>query len=584
MALSGFPLPDEATGRDPAGRDRPARDALRRLARRGDGQGPQGRARRAGRRRAQVAEVRARRGRGRPGRLRHSGAGRAAGDGSRTRVGGGPQERSAGPRALDGLDLRVTTGEVHGLLGPNGAGKTTTIRVLLGLLRADAGTVRLLGGDPWREGPELHRRLAYVPGDVTLWPTLSGGEVIDLLGRLRGDLEPARRDALLERFDLDPTKKGRAYSKGNRQKVALVAALASTAELLILDEPTAGLDPLMEAAFRECVAEIRAEGRTVLLSSHILAEVEAVCDRVSIIRSGRTVETGTLAELRHLRRTSISAELAAEPHGLGALAGVHDLRVDGRAVRFEVDDDGLRRSPAGARCGRRGHAHEPGRRPSRSSSCGTTRRRRTKAHRTRAERGHGGGARPPAQPTRRERVHRHMGACPSRAAAATGSSCRCGSSCSSPSPHSRPRRPSTSTRPSHRACVVAQGANSAPSLVALYGRIYDPESLGALALWKMAGTGTAMVGVLVLVVVDPSHARRGGEGAPRAGRGGGGRPPRGPDRRPRRRRRRERLARAGDGGRARRRRAPGRELARLRPRLGGGGRRRSPPSPPSPRR
>ncbi len=241
-------------------------------------------------------------------------------------------------RALDGLDLRVTTGEVHGLLGPNGAGKTTAIRVLLGLLRADAGTVRLLGGDPWREGPELHRRLAYVPGDVTLWPTLSGGEVIDLLGRLRGDLEPARRDALLERFDLDPTKKGRAYSKGNRQKVALIAALASTAELLILDEPTAGLDPLMEAAFRECVAEIRAEGRTILLSSHILAEVEAVCDRVSIIRSGRTVETGTLAELRHLRRTSISAELAAEPHGLGALAGVHDLRVEGRAVRFEVDD------------------------------------------------------------------------------------------------------------------------------------------------------------------------------------------------------------------------------------------------------
>jgi ABC-2 type transport system ATP-binding protein len=242
-------------------------------------------------------------------------------------------------QALDGLDLRVAAGEIHGLLGPNGAGKTTAIRILLGLLRADSGTARLLGGDPWREGPELHRRLAYVPGDVTLWPTLTGGEVIDLLGRLRGDLDPARRDALLERFDLDPTKKGRAYSKGNRQKVALVAALASRAELLILDEPTAGLDPLMEAAFRECVGEIRGEGRTVLLSSHILGEVEAVCDRVSIIRAGRTVETGTLRELRHLRRTSIDAELARAPDGLDGLSGVHDLRVDGSRVRFEVDDD-----------------------------------------------------------------------------------------------------------------------------------------------------------------------------------------------------------------------------------------------------
>jgi len=251
----------------------------------------------------------------------------------------GVHKRFGSTRAVDGLDLRVAEGEIHGLLGPNGAGKTTAIRILLGLLRADAGSARLLGGDPWREGPELHRRLAYVPGDVTLWPTLSGGEVIDLLGRLRGDLDPARRDALLERFDLDPTKKGRAYSKGNRQKVALIAALASRAELLILDEPTAGLDPLMEAAFRECVAEIRDEGRTVLLSSHILAEVEAVCDRVSIIRSGRTVETGTLAELRHLRRTSIAAELAAAPRGLDRLSGVHDLRVEATRVRFEVDDD-----------------------------------------------------------------------------------------------------------------------------------------------------------------------------------------------------------------------------------------------------
>ncbi|GAA5195910.1 ABC transporter ATP-binding protein [Rugosimonospora acidiphila] len=241
-------------------------------------------------------------------------------------------------RALDGLDLCVQTGEVHGFLGPNGAGKSTTIRVLLGLLRKDAGSVRLLGGDPWRDATTLHRRLAYVPGDVMLWPNLSGGEVIDLLGRLRGGLDPGRRAQLLERFDLDPTKKGRAYSKGNRQKVALVAALASDAELLVLDEPTSGLDPLMEAVFRDCVAEERRAGRTVLLSSHILAEVEALCDRVSIVRNGRTVETGTLTELRHLTRTSISAELAAVPAGLAGLPGVHDLDVQGDRVRLEVDN------------------------------------------------------------------------------------------------------------------------------------------------------------------------------------------------------------------------------------------------------
>src|SRR5688572_24581804 len=240
--------------------------------------------------------------------------------------------------ALDGLDLEVATGEVHGFLGPNGAGKSTTIRVLLGLLRADGGAVSLLGGDPWREATALHRRLAYVPGDVTLWPNLSGGEVIDLLGRLRGGLDEQRRASLLERFELDPTKKGRAYSKGNRQKVALVAALASDVELLILDEPTSGLDPLMEAVFQEAVNELRGE-RTVLLSSHILAEVEALCDRVSIIRNGRTVETGTLADLRHLTRTSVSAELVGAPNGLAGLSGVHDLEVDGTRVKFEVDTD-----------------------------------------------------------------------------------------------------------------------------------------------------------------------------------------------------------------------------------------------------
>ncbi len=244
--------------------------------------------------------------------------------------------------ALDGLDLTVRTGEVHGFLGPNGAGKTTTIRILLGLLHADAGTARLLGGDPWHDATELHRRLAYVPGDVTLWPNLSGGEVIDLLGRLRGGLDKQRRADLLERFALDPRKKGRAYSKGNRQKVALIAALASDVELLLLDEPTSGLDPLMEQVFREVIREEqRRDGRTVLLSSHILAEVEALCDRVTIIREGRTVETGTLTELRHLTRTSIRAELAGPPTGLDSLSGVHNLDVQDSRVRFDADNDAL---------------------------------------------------------------------------------------------------------------------------------------------------------------------------------------------------------------------------------------------------
>jgi ABC-2 type transport system ATP-binding protein len=243
--------------------------------------------------------------------------------------------------ALDGLDLTVTTGEVHGFLGPNGAGKSTTIRVLLGLLRADGGASRLFGGDPWRQAAELHRRLAYVPGDVTLWPNLSGGEIIDLLGHLRGGLDPARRAELIERFELDPTKKGRAYSKGNRQKVALVAALSADVELLLLDEPTSGLDPLMESVFEDCVDEFKDEGHTVLLSSHILAEVERLCDRVSIIRAGRTVESGTLADLRHLTRTSVAAELATPPDDLDRLVGVHDLVVEGYRANFEVDTERL---------------------------------------------------------------------------------------------------------------------------------------------------------------------------------------------------------------------------------------------------
>jgi ABC-2 type transport system ATP-binding protein len=245
-------------------------------------------------------------------------------------------------RALDELDLSVRAGEVHGFLGPNGAGKTTTIRVLLGLVRADAGSAQLLGGDPWRDTATLHRRLAYVPGDVTLWPSLSGGEVIDLLGRLRGGVDRKRREDLLQRFDLDPTKKGRTYSKGNRQKVALVAALASDVELLVLDEPTSGLDPLMEEVFRQVILEEQQrEGRTVLLSSHILAEVEALCERVTIIREGRAVETGTLNELRHLTRTSVRAELTGPVNGLADLPGVHDLRAHNGHVSFDVDDAAL---------------------------------------------------------------------------------------------------------------------------------------------------------------------------------------------------------------------------------------------------
>ncbi len=240
-------------------------------------------------------------------------------------------------RALDGLDLAVTSGEVHGFLGPNGAGKSTTIRVLLGLLRLDSGSASLLGGDPWRDAVELHRRLAYVPGEVNLWPNLTGGEAIDLFGALRGGLSPKRRTELLERFDLDPTKKCRTYSKGNRQKVAVVAAFASDVEVYLLDEPTSGLDPLMDAVFRDCVREEKAAGKTVLLSSHILAEVEALADRVTIIRRGVSVETGTLADLRHLTRTSISVQTARPITGLDSLPGVHDLVTDNTHATFDVD-------------------------------------------------------------------------------------------------------------------------------------------------------------------------------------------------------------------------------------------------------
>jgi ABC-2 type transport system ATP-binding protein len=241
--------------------------------------------------------------------------------------------------ALDGLDLEVATGEVHGFLGPNGSGKTTTIRILLGLLRADRGDVTVLGGDPWREAASLHKRLAYVPGEVGLWPNLTGGEVIDLLSRLRGGIDKRRRDELLVRFDLDPAKKTRSYSKGNRQKVALVAALASDVELYLLDEPTSGLDPIMEAAFKESIGELRAKGRTVLLSSHILAEAEALSDRVSIIRAGRVVQSGTLKELRHLTRTTVIVQTERPADRIHEVPGVeHIAHEDGHLV-FDVDTD-----------------------------------------------------------------------------------------------------------------------------------------------------------------------------------------------------------------------------------------------------
>lgn len=227
--------------------------------------------------------------------------------------------------ALDGLNLVVPQGRVTGFLGPNGAGKSTTIRILLGLLHADGGRAWLLERDPWRDAVELHRHIAYVPGDVALWPNLTGGEIIDVLGRLSGGIEPARKNEMIERFQLDPRKKAKTYSKGNRQKVALVAALATRVDLLILDEPTSGLDPLMEAEFQTCILEAKREGRSVLLSSHIFAEVEKLADTITIIRQGKTVESGTLDQLRHLTRTRVHAMFSKPYAGLAFLPGVHDL-------------------------------------------------------------------------------------------------------------------------------------------------------------------------------------------------------------------------------------------------------------------
>jgi ABC-2 type transport system ATP-binding protein len=245
-------------------------------------------------------------------------------------------------KALDGLDLTVEPGHITGFLGPNGAGKSTTIRVLLGLLRADAGTVRLLGADPWRDAVDLHRRIAYVPGDVTLWPNLTGLQAIDFLARLRGNaIDITRRDQLIERFELDPHKKARTYSKGNRQKVAIVAAFSTHSQLYILDEPTSGLDPLMEKAFQTCVEEVAHHGAAVLLSSHILAEVEKLCDTVTIIRAGRAVRSGTLDELRHLMRTSIAVRTRGDARGLQQIPYVHDFTAQNSHVQFSADRNDL---------------------------------------------------------------------------------------------------------------------------------------------------------------------------------------------------------------------------------------------------
>lgn len=243
--------------------------------------------------------------------------------------------------ALRGLNLEVPEGAVLGFLGPNGSGKTTTIRILLGLLKSDKGTISLFGGDPWKDAVALHKKLVYVPGDVALWPKLTGGEVIDVLSSLTGGLEPERKKRMIETFDLDPTKKARAYSKGNRQKVALVAALASRAELLILDEPTSGLDPLMEAAFTDCIQEIKKEGRSLLLSSHIFSEVEKLADTITIIKEGVTVESGTLAELRHLTRTHVSVILKKDASALRTLRGVHDFRAEGQHILFSLDNEAM---------------------------------------------------------------------------------------------------------------------------------------------------------------------------------------------------------------------------------------------------
>ncbi|MEK3907166.1 ABC transporter ATP-binding protein [Oceanobacillus sp. FSL K6-0127] len=241
--------------------------------------------------------------------------------------------------ALDGVDLELNKGEVYGFIGPNGAGKSTTIRILLGMLKATAGEAHIFGKDVWKDAVELHKKIAYVPGDVNLWPNLTGGEVIDLFMKMRGAKNQGKKEALMERFKFDPTKKSRTYSKGNRQKVALIAAFASNADLYILDEPTSGLDPLMERIFQECVQEAKDAGKSVLLSSHILSEVERLCDRVGIIREGKIIERGTLDELRHLTRTNLTIQTKELITNLEEFTGIHNLEKEGHNLSFQVDTE-----------------------------------------------------------------------------------------------------------------------------------------------------------------------------------------------------------------------------------------------------
>lgn len=253
----------------------------------------------------------------------------------------GLTKRFGGFTALDRVSFEVGSGEVFGFIGPNGAGKSTTIRVILGILKATAGEVKVFGKDAWQDAVEIHQLLAYVPGEVNLWPNLTGGEVIDLFMKLQGSGNKKKRDELIERFDFDPTKKCRTYSKGNRQKVALIAALSSEADFYVFDEPTSGLDPLMEQVFQEYVREAKKQGKSVLLSSHILSEVEKLCDRVGIIRQGQMIETGTLEELRHLTRTHILVQTKEEISSLHELKGVHDLEKTEQGLRFQVDTEEL---------------------------------------------------------------------------------------------------------------------------------------------------------------------------------------------------------------------------------------------------
>ena len=380
-------------------------------------------------------------------------------------------------RALDGLDLSVRAGEVHGFLGPNGAGKSTTLRIVLGLIRKNDGVVRLFGGDPWAEAASLHRRLAYVPGDVSLWPNLSGGQVIDLLLRMRGaPADHPWRAEMVDRFELDPTKKGRAYSKGNRQKVALVAAFAAPADLLILDEPTSGLDPLMEEVFAACVTERRAQGTTVLLSSHILSEVERLADRVTIIRDGRVVESGSLQEMRHLHRSRVRAEVTGQMPDLTGVPGVHDVSVDGSVVSCTV---GLRwpaPGPDRPHGGRREQPDQhtalvggavPGRLPPPGGGCSMT-----------------GVAGLTRLALRRSRLLMAVWTAvlvlvAYASAAATGGLY------------------STAAEQ----VAAARTINGSPALVALYGPILDVHSLGELAMTKMTVTYALFVMALAVTLV-----------------------------------------------------------------------------------